>query len=65
MTAEGSLLLALVIAPEATAREDLLICRKLASNGEKKTPFVEEAIQGAVSLLQAIAFITEHIMLLE
>lgn len=35
VTAEGSLLLALVIAPKVTAQKDLLICRKLASNGEK------------------------------
>lgn len=57
---EGSLLLALVIAPKAPAQKGL-IHRKLASNGEKRlllTKLFTEWYQGT-------AFITEHNMLLE
>lgn len=68
MTADGSLLLALVTAPEATAQKKIKIQtnRKVSYAGnwivmEKKTSFVEEA----ASLLQAIAFIIEHSMLLQ
>lgn len=59
--AEGTLL-AFVIAPEATVEKDLLTCRKLDRNGEKKCLLLREAIHRAVSLLQAVAFIRGYYM---
>lgn len=60
VTVEGSLLLALVIAPKATAQK-VLIYRKLASNGEKRLLLTKLFTE----LYQGTAFITEHNMLLE